>query len=198
MSMASMAQLELRAEREGDVVRLRSPGVGSFTCAASPGRVLVGGEVAGVLVTLGHAFELVVPEGVAGVVRNAAPEPVHAPVGYGAVLYELDVEARAAVPSAASVATSPESTARGVLAFRSPSAGRFWHRTAPGEPPLASAGDVLEPGRAIGVIEVMKTFTLVQYAATGSLPARAKVVRVLAADGSEVADKAPLLEIEPA
>jgi biotin carboxyl carrier protein len=191
----SAERLELRAEREGDVVRLRSPGVGAFTCALPAGRVLVGGEVAGVLVSLGRAIDLVVPESVAGVVRNAAPEPVHAPVGYGTVLYELDLEARATVPGAAA---APASSASGALVFRSPSAGRFWHRTAPGEPSLASPGDVLEPGRALGVIEVMKTFTLVHYAASGALPARAKVVRVLAADGSEVAEKAPLVELEPA
>jgi acetyl-CoA carboxylase biotin carboxyl carrier protein len=82
--------------------------------------------------------------------------------------------------------------------FRSPSAGRFWHRASPAEPPLVGEGDELEPGRAIGLIEVMKTFTLVLYAPGGALPTRARVVRVLAADGAEVADGAPLLELEGA
>jgi biotin carboxyl carrier protein len=185
----------VRAEPGDGSVRLASPAVGAFTCAVPCGRVLAPGEVAGVLVELGSAIELVVPEGVAGVVRNEAPEPVHAPVGFGTVLYELDVEARAA--SGATAAAS-QASATGALGFPSPSAGRFWHRTAPGEPALVSPGDVLEPGRAIGVIEVMKTFTLVRYAAGGALPARARVARVLAADGSEVAERSPLLELEPA
>jgi len=57
-------------------------------------------------------------------------------------------------------------------------------------------GDEVEIGRAIGLIEVMKTFTLVHYQTRGGLPARARVVRVLAADGAEVAEKTALLELE--
>jgi biotin carboxyl carrier protein len=190
----SADKLVLRVERDGDVVRLRSPAVGAFTRAARSGETLSAGQVVGVLITLGRARELVVPDDVAGIVQNAAPELVHAPVGFDTLLYELGALRASAAPSPSSNAGA----ASGALVFRSPSAGRFWHRSAPGDPALASAGEVIETGKAVGVIEVMKTFTLVTYAAGPSLPPRARVVRVLAADGAEVAEKQPLFELAPA
>jgi biotin carboxyl carrier protein len=70
-------------------------------------------------------------------------------------------------------------------------------------------GLLLAPGQAVGLIEVMKTFAQVQYrpdvtgvaGATGKgrpLPERARIVRLIAADGAEVARGAPLFEVEPA
>jgi biotin carboxyl carrier protein len=191
----SVDRCELRVVREGDAVRLASPGVGLFTHAVPAGRALSGGDVAGVLLTLGRAVELIVPDGVAGVVESTAPEAVHAPVAFATVLYRL-APLRAG-PAAASRA-SESSRASGALHLRSPSSGRFWHRTSPSDPALVQAGDVLERGRAVGLIEVMKTFTLVHYAPDAQLPARARVLRVLAADGAEVTEKAALLELEPA
>src|SRR5688500_4989408 len=81
--------LELHVRREGQRVRLLAPEVGLFTCALAEGTLLSAGARAGVLITLGRARELVVPAGVSGAVSSRAPERVHAPVGYGDVLYEL-------------------------------------------------------------------------------------------------------------
>lgn len=189
------ARLDLNVRRDGERVQLLSPGVGHFSRAVEAGRALVAGQVAGVLHVLGRAHELVVPADVAGVVRSARPERVKQAVDFGSVLYEL------APLDGAGVAPTPagaHSSASGALVYRAPSSGRFWHRATPGEPPLVSDGQVIEPGAAIGLIEVMKTFTLVQYSATAGLPARARVVRVLAGDGAEIADREPLIEIEPA
>lgn len=188
----SAQRLDLRVERDGDRVRLSSPSVGTLTCAAPTGRALVAGDVAGVLTTLGREFELCVPEGVAGIVENTPPEAVHAPVGFGTVLYVLGALHAGRATNPADAKTSAE----GSLTFRSPSAGRFWHRSAPNEPALVREGDEVEIGRAIGLIEVMKTFTLVHYQTRGGLPARARIVRVLAADGAEVAEKTALFELE--
>jgi len=189
----SARNLNLSVVRDGERVLLTSPSVGTFSRAIGEGRALTAGEVAGVLTTLGASFELVVPEGVSGVVVSQRPERVLEPVEFGAVLYEL---APLAANGGSAVAARATDGDGGGLVFRSPSAGRFWHRSAPGEPALAKAGDVLEPGRALGLIEVMKTFTLVSYATTGGLPPKVRVTRVLVDDGAEVADRTPLLELE--
>ncbi len=186
--------LTLRVRREGEHVLLEAPSVGHFTEAVAPGGALLAGAKAGVLITLGRAFDLVVPQDVAGVVDGPVHERVHAAVGYGTLLYRLRPLEGAGVAQASAAAQE----SKGAPTFRSPSAGRFWHRAAPGEPALASAGDVLEAGKPLGLIEVMKTFTLVTYQPTGGLPARARIVRVLASDGAEVAEKAALFELEPA
>jgi biotin carboxyl carrier protein len=175
-------------------VLLECPGVGLFTNAARDGMALVAGARAGTLLTLGRAYELRVPDDVAGIVDGDLHERVQSPVGYGSVLYRLRPLAGATESASKNAAGSASS---GAPLFRSPSAGRFWHRAAPGEPALVSTGDVIEAGRAIGLVEVMKTFTLVHYQPAGGLPARARVVRVLVADGAEVAEKAPLLELAP-
>jgi biotin carboxyl carrier protein len=47
------------------------------------------------------------------------------------------------------------------------------------------------------MIEVMKTFAHVPYRAAGSLPKRAKVLRLIAGDGADVKQGDPLLEVEP-
>lgn len=186
--------LYLRARTEGEHVLLECPGVGLFTNAARDGMALTAGARAGTLLTLGRAYELRVPDDVAGLVDGELHERVQAPVGFGTVLYRLRPLAGATERSERDASSR---SASGAALFRSPSAGRFWHRAAPGEPALASVGDVIEAGRAIGLVEVMKTFTLVHYQPSGGLPARARIVRVLVADGAEVAEKAALLELAP-
>lgn len=192
------APLELILRGEGDSPRLCSPGVGIFSCAASEGRVLTAGETAGTLAILGTSHRLVVPAGVLARVVSAAPERVREPVGYGTTLYEL----AAVAPGedlAGSRADAGAAADEAGLVLRAPHSGRFWQRPAPGDDPFAAAGDVLEEGRAVGLIEVMKTFTHVHYVpGGGELPARGRLLRYRAEDGAEVVEGDPLLEVESA
>ncbi|MBI5364493.1 MAG: hypothetical protein HZA53_15050 [Planctomycetes bacterium] len=180
--------------RDGARSQLLSPGVGLFTEARAAGHVLVAGESAGALLVLGRTARLVVPEGVQGRVANAPRERVHAPVGYGDVLYEL--EPLSASDAAGSATSRDASTSSGALVLRSPQSGRFYHRPAPGEAAFASAGSVVADGQPVGLIEVMKTFTHVVYRANASLPQQAKVARYVAADGGEVRAGDALIEFE--
>jgi acetyl-CoA carboxylase biotin carboxyl carrier protein len=188
-------ELELLLGREGERVLLHSPEVGYFTRALPAGALLAPHAAAGVLHSLGRRFELVAPPGAAGRVVNARPELVLAPVGYGTVLYEL-----APLESGLPAAEGPSSVAEaeaGALVFRAPHSGRFWQRPAPNDPPFVRAGDLVEDGRTLGLIEVMKTFTHVVYRVAGELPPRARVTRVLVADGDDVEEGGALLELEP-
>jgi biotin carboxyl carrier protein len=192
--MASRETIELIARSVEGGTALCAPDVGWFTRAVAQGRVLSGGETAGVLITLGRARALLVPEGVRGVVIHPPPEAVHHAVGWGDELLRLAPLSSAGSAPAARAAAGADGTA---LVLRSDTPGRFWHRAAPDAPLLVRAGDVLEEGRAVGLIEVMKTFAQVVYRARGGLPARARVRRVLASDGAEVASGEALLELEP-
>jgi biotin carboxyl carrier protein len=186
--------LELLLERVGERLVLKSPGVGLFTRALPAGALVSPHASAGVLNALGRRFELVAPEGALGRVVNAPPERVQAPVGYGTVLYEL-------APLDSGALATPQVRAAagaraGALVFRAPHSGRFWQRPSPNDPPFLRPGDALADGQTIGLIEVMKTFTHLVYRSGGELPARAKLVRFLAADGAEVKDGGELLELE--
>jgi biotin carboxyl carrier protein len=159
--------------------------------------MLTAGERAGVLIALGRSIELVVPEGVSGIVTSPAPERVRTPVGYGDVLYELaPLETNRG--SATKQASAREGTNRtGALVMRSPQSGRYYHRPAPGEAAFVAAGGEIADGTPIGMIEVMKTFTHVVYRSSASLPARAKVLRLVAGDGVDVRQGDVLIELAP-
>ena len=188
-------RIELAAERDGGDTLLLSPGVGWFTQAAAKGELVGPGERVGRLRTLGHTVHLVVPAGVAGRVVNVPPRALTEPVDYRRVLYRLSpIETGGAH---AADGQAGEAGGSGLL-VRAPHAGRFWHRPAPSEPPMISVGDAVEEGQAVGLIEVMKTFSLVPYRAAAGLPSRARIVRLVAADGAEVDEGSPLAEVEPA
>lgn len=199
-----MDTLDLLVERSGDRTRLRSPEVGLFGGALPAGCVLVPGQLAGTIVTLGRARSLLVPENVGGRIVSDPPALARAPVGYGDVIYEVEAIAADSVVGAlagsvASPTTAPKtSTDSRTLVLPSPQAGRFYHRPAPGDPPFVAVGSIVEDGQPVGMIEVMKTFSHVPYRSGGSLPRRAKVLRAIAADGADVKRGDPLLEIEPA
>ena len=195
-----MDSLELQLERLGDRTRLRSPEVGFFAGALPAGTVLVPGQSAGTIETLGRARVLRVPEGAGGRIVSEPSSLARAPVGYRDVLYELEPTASATLPGSPAVSREVAragGTRAGALVLPAPQAGRFYPRPAPGEPPFVAAGAVVEDGQPVGMLEVMKTFSHVPYRAGGGLPHRAKVVRVIAADGADVKPGDPLLEVEP-
>jgi len=193
--MSANAIAELLVEREGESLRLLSPAAGHFTRARDAGEALSPGADAGTLLVLGQALHLRVPEGIYGLVAGARPERVREPVGHGQVLYELTPLEGAGVAGTAD-ASAAEESAGPVL--RSPQAGRFYQRPSPDQEPFVQVGDLIEDGQPVGLIEVMKTFTHVPYRATGGLPPRARVVRLVAGDGADVSEGDALVEVEPA
>jgi biotin carboxyl carrier protein len=190
--------VEMLIRREGGCVKLLAPGVGVFTGALAQGVELSPGQAAGAILGLGRSATLIVPEGASGVIASPAPERIHAPVGFGDVLYEIAPAASAKPEQPSARAAAPKEARGGALVLRSPQTGRFYHRPAPGESAFVSPGRTIEDGQPVGLIEVMKTFSHVPYRASDGLPRRAKIVRFLAADGADVNQGEPLLEIEPA
>ena len=194
--MERRTSLELLVERTDDCVRLACPRPGFYTCAVPRGRVLAPGESVGALIVLGRPAELIVPAGVHGRVESDPPELVRAPVDHGAVLVELDTAALARAPDADAVGSAAASS--GELVLRSPQTGRFYHRPSPSDEPFAKPKGELAPGSAVGLVEVMKTFTQFAYEPGDGLPERARFVRYLVEDGAEVAAGDAVAEVEPA
>jgi acetyl-CoA carboxylase biotin carboxyl carrier protein len=186
--------IPLLSKTVGELVELRSPEVGLFTCALPTGSLLGPGQVAGAIIAIGRSYTVVVPPGVHGRVANNAPSRTQAPVGYGELLYELS-------PIDGSVVQADEQlqdSGEGGLVLRAPQTGRFYQRPGPDEPNYANPGDELSDGLPIGLIEIMKTFSQVTYQAENGLPARAKLVRFLVEDGAEIHEGDGLIEVEPA
>jgi len=195
VSDARPLELQLQVESDGGRQRLVSPAVGLLTRAQARGELLAPGQECGVLLVLGRAHALVAPAGASGRIANTPPERLHTPLEYGALVYEL--EPLAADGARASGPAAPAESASG-LVLRAPQTGRFYQRASPQDPPFVAAGELLHEGSPVGMIEVMKTFTHVTHRAGGGLPASARVLRYLAADGADVKQGEPLLELERA
>lgn len=178
-------------------LRLESPTVGLYRGEPRPGSLVAAGQVVGQLEILGVLHHLVAPAGATGLVLPPeSPRPTRRPVGHGDLLVALDPEAGLA-PGAHAGPAAQAHAGHGALVFRAPTSGRFYTRTGPGKPPLVSVGDVVRVGQAIALIEVMKTFSRLQYGG-GGLPDPARVRAILVRDEEDVALGDALLELEPA
>jgi acetyl-CoA carboxylase biotin carboxyl carrier protein len=71
-----------------------------------------------------------------------------------------------------------------------PLPGTFYRRPAPDQPPFRNDGDTVAIGDAVGMIEVMKTFTQVIAEEAG------KIVRFLVENEDAVMAGDPLYELE--
>jgi acetyl-CoA carboxylase biotin carboxyl carrier protein len=71
-----------------------------------------------------------------------------------------------------------------------PLPGTFYRRPAPGQPPFRNDGDTVAIGDAVGLIEVMKTFTQVIAEEAG------RIVRFLVENEDAVMAGDPLYELE--
>lgn len=74
--------------------------------------------------------------------------------------------------------------------FAAPLPGIFYRRPAADQPPYKEVGDAVAADEAIGLIEVMKTFTPVQAEAAG------RMVRFLVEDEDAVMAGQPLYELD--
>ena len=192
--MDAKMRIECLAEVVDGRVRLSSPEVGLYAQAPDPGAVLVPGARLGVVLRLGVVHELIVPPGASGVVVGEPPARLRHPVGHGDLLVELEPVSTVGPAQAASKAASG---AKDLLVVKASSSGRFWHRPAPGEPAFLEVGQRLAEGQALGLLEVMKTFSHVGYKSGGTLPPGARFVRYACADGAEVKAGAALVVVEP-
>ncbi|WP_431960750.1 acetyl-CoA carboxylase biotin carboxyl carrier protein [Actinacidiphila sp. bgisy160] len=119
----------------------------------------------------------------------AAPAPTTAPAA---------AAAPAAAPAAASAEGAPEAQgaheAQDCTSLHyvcAPTVGTFYHAPEPGERPCVSVGELVRPGQAVGVLEVMKMMSVVEADAAG------RVVEVVVPDGQPVEFQQPLIALEP-
>jgi acetyl-CoA carboxylase biotin carboxyl carrier protein len=89
---------------------------------------------------------------------------------------------------AAAADAAPSTTTKFVKA---PLTGVFYGASSPQSPPFVTAGQKVEVGQIIGLIEAMKLFNEIKSDQAG------RVVRLIAESGKLVKAKSPLIEVEP-
>lgn len=167
--------------------RVLAPAVGWWSDPPEPGARVAPGSRVGRLRWLNSRVELVMPDGVAGTVLPHTLGRIEA-VGYGQLLFRLDLEPTAPGKAASSKsARDSQETGlpRGARAVTAPTDGVFYSRPAPGAAPFVQVGDRLRTGQPVGLVEVMKTFHQIVYGGPG-FPDGAEVLETRCADGEEV------------
>jgi acetyl-CoA carboxylase biotin carboxyl carrier protein len=97
----------------------------------------------------------------------------------------------AAAPAAAVVAAAPAGEEAGLVTVTSPIVGTYYDSPAPGAPEFIKAGDAVEPGQVLCIIEAMKLMNEIEAEAAGTL------VRKLVTNGQPVEFGQPLLLVRP-
>ena len=186
----------LAAAADEGTTALSAPEVGLWRDAPPLGAVLAPGDSLGAIETLGVVHPLAVPSGAAGAVVEIGGDDARArrPVGYGSLLVRLDPTQGGAAVDVAAAADAAE-TADG-LVFRAPSSGRFYARPSPDRPMFVAVGDIVESGQAVAILEVMKMFSRIPYGGPG-LPDKARVERIVPADGDDLEEGDPILVLAP-
>lgn len=194
---------ELTAELEhphdgGDGrVTLLAPSPGLWREQPALGSLIRSGDAIGWIEILGVAHRLRAPEGAVGIVvaEGAKPELARRPVDYGAPLLTLDPQALGGALAVDASVTANATGADGSLLFKAPTSGRLYLRPAPDKPAFVEVGQVIEKGQTLGLLEVMKTFTRINYD-DPKLPARAKIVAIVAGDQEDLDRGAVILKLE--
>ncbi|MFD3455448.1 acetyl-CoA carboxylase biotin carboxyl carrier protein [Streptomyces sp. NPDC058691] len=118
------------------------------------------------------------PDGVAGAASRATVEDA-----------AQDVPEEAAAPPGEEPGEPPSKTLHYVCA---PTVGTFYRAQEPGAEPYVSVGDLVGPGRPVGVLEVMKMMSTIEADVAG------RVVEIIAEDGQSVEFDQRLIAVEPA
>ena len=187
-----MKRLEARLIETADGERrLASPDVATFVPGLADGDLVRAGTVLGRGRRLGRDVLWIAPDGTPPSVVTGLAGDRRVALEYAEVFAELTplaTEGPVTLPDTAGAAVHDVLTAT--------TDGVFYRRSSPEAPPFVEPGSVVADGDAVGLIEVMKTFSRVSYGGE-RLPIRARIVDFLAVDGQEVLAGQPLLSVEP-
>jgi acetyl-CoA carboxylase biotin carboxyl carrier protein len=87
--------------------------------------------------------------------------------------------------------TEPDEEGRRFHAILSPMTGVFYRAASPEAPPFVEAGDRVEEGQAVGLIEAMKVFSEIPADRSG------RILDILVASGQLVSQDDPLILLDP-
>ncbi len=199
MARTSIKSLQSLSEIKDSQHLILSPAVGHYSTGPEPGVFLTGGSFIGKLKVLNTTYDLYLPDDIYGqVVINEEKDNI-IPVEYGEELFRLNPE-KSLVDSETSM-TRPEAISEDrkvseegyvVRAFTT---GIFYAKPSPDSPPFVSQGQEIEKGKALGLIEVMKTFNQIIFQGTDKSDT-GRIKKILVNDAQEVKLGQPLFLIE--
>ncbi len=97
----------------------------------------------------------------------------------------------AAPAKKAAKAAKPAEEETKLIEFKAPFIGTFYRASGPDKEPFAKVGDVVNPGKVLGIIEAMKLFNEIESDISG------KIVKILVENAQPVEYDQPLFLVEP-
>jgi len=199
MAHTSTKSLQPLSEVKDSQHLILSPAVGHYSTGPEPGAFLIGGSFIGKLKVLNTFYELYLPDDIYGRVVIDEEKDNIIPVEYGEELFRLNPE-KSLVDSETSM-TRPEAISEDSkvseegYVVRAFTTGIFYANPSPDSPPFVSQGQEIEKGKALGLIEVMKTFNHIVFQGTDKSDT-GRIKKILVSDAQEVKLGQPLFLIE--
>lgn len=192
-------RLQSLSEVEDSRYVIFSPGVGYYVDWPRKGTLLTGGSYIGRIKILDTYYDLHLPADVFGRVVMNEDKDLVLPVAYREELFRLNPdksidESEQKKAALESVSENIDTSGDGfvVTAFTT---GIFYAKPSPDSPPFVSEGQDIEKGKALGLIEVMKTFNHIIFHGTDK-SVTGKVKKIFVKDSQEVKLGQPLFLIE--
>ena len=180
-----------------------APAIGLFDMPPAAGTFLMPGSFVGYLTVMRRYFHLMMPEGHHGVVTKLHITDRKHRVEYGQPLFTVSSKAEAGLATElkrleAGTDRPDDGIPEGMFGVRSPTDGIFYRRPNPQSPPYVDKGELVEQGSVLGLVEVMKCFNPIHYPGEPEFPARARIVRAVVEDTTEVKHGSVIFVVEPA
>jgi acetyl-CoA carboxylase biotin carboxyl carrier protein len=186
------ALVEVRGEGESFVL---APTVGSFRCDRLVGEILKPGSLLGVLTQHEVPFDLRLPEGASGELREVMTSNRWDTCAYARPLLRLVLPRSLEETEAAEAARHAASGDSGLFGVSSPTHGTFYRKPSPDTPAYVDVGDEVCRGETLGLVEVMKCFSPITFDPPAGHQ-KGVVREIHAHDGTEVRSEQVLLKIE--
>lgn len=193
-----MPKIESLSEYKNSKFFILSPAVGHYSMLPEKGSFLKGGSLIGKLKILNTNYDLYLPADISGEVEFEKNNYKSFDVEFKQNLFCLNPKksARSISKTDKHETEIPEeiNTEEGfvITAFTN---GMFYRKPSPDSPPYVEEGQTIEKGKVLGLIEVMKTFTPIDFHGTEKSET-GKVKKIFLKDSSEVKMGQPLFLIE--
>jgi acetyl-CoA carboxylase biotin carboxyl carrier protein len=198
-AQSEVQQLLPLVEFKESQYRVLAPTVGYYSAWPKPGAFLAGGCFIGTMKVLNKYYNLYLPEGCYGRVIVNEDRDIALAVEHGQELFRLNPDKDFSEPveqiNGAGTGAEDIDTSGGGYVVTAFTTGIFYAKPSPDAPPFVSEGQTVEKGKALGLIEVMKTFNHIIFHGTDKADTGV-IKKVYVKDSQEVKLGQPLFLIE--
>lgn len=195
------SQLQALTEIKKAQQLILSPTAGYYSDRPRGGAILTGGSFAGKLKVLNTYYDLYLPQEIYGQVTAEEGKDLVVPVAYGQELFRLNLDQdlfhrEIMVTEIESKLKDADTDTIGEgFVVRAFTTGIFYAGPSPDSPPFVTVGEEIEKGKALGLIEIMKTFNHIIFHGTDKADT-GKIKKIYVNDNQEVKLGQPLFLIE--